>query len=178
METFDLADVWRDKHGIFRQYSWVHYRENYISMARIDRIYCYKRNLHIFKSCALTPVSFSDHGLVCGVVFINSVKAKSAYWHFNVSLLIDTRFKKGFMFFWEQWKTNLHQFVHQCESTQQWWDVGKVQIQQFCKQYTLNTSRGIVKLIEDLKSEIIVLQFLSDSTQDQSHFQSIKKKIF
>lgn len=28
VETFDLVDVWRNKHGVFRQYSWAHYQEN------------------------------------------------------------------------------------------------------------------------------------------------------
>lgn len=172
VETFDLADVWREKHGDFRQYSWAHYKKNCISMARIDRIYCYKHHSQIFKSCVITPVSFSDHGLVCGVVFINSLKVRSAYWHFNVSLLNDNCFKKGFMFFWEQWKMNVNHF----ESIQQWWDVGKVNIQQFCKQYTLNASKNIVKLIEDVESDIIDLQILSESTQDQSLLQSIKNK--
>lgn len=172
VEAFDLADVWREKHRDFRQYSWTHYRENYISMARIDRIYCYKHHLQIFKSCAISPVSFSDHGLVCGVVFINSIKIKSAYWHLNVSLLNDNFLKKSFMHFWNNWKINIKNF----ESIQQWWDVGKINIQQFCKQYTLNTSRNTAKLIEEVEYDIIKLQVLSDSTRDQTLLQSIKKK--
>lgn len=73
----------------FRQYSWTHHRENYISMARIAKMYSYKHHLQIFKSRAISPVSFSDHGLVCGLVFINSNEIKRAYWHLNVSFLND-----------------------------------------------------------------------------------------
>ncbi len=62
------------------------------------------------------------------------------------------------MYFWQQWKTNVDHF----ESIKVWWDVGKVTIQQFCKPYTLNTSRNIVKLIEDVGSDIIELQLLKD----------------
>lgn len=76
------------------------------------------------------------------------------------------------MFFWLHWKLSLQQF----ESVQQWWDVGKIQIQQFCKQYTLNTFRNTAKLIKDLELEIDELQTLSDSTHDPSFSKNITEK--
>ena len=39
--TYELSDVWRSKHGNCRQYSWSHARDNYITLARLDRFYCF-----------------------------------------------------------------------------------------------------------------------------------------
>lgn len=86
IETYELTDVWRSKHGDTRQYLWAHTKDNYISLARLDRFYCFEHHLQIFRSCFLCPVGFSDHCLLIGNVFINGVKPKSAYWHFNTVL--------------------------------------------------------------------------------------------
>ncbi len=45
------------------------------------------------------PVGFSDHSLVLCHIFIANVKVKSAFWHFNTSLLSDLKFKEVFCFF-------------------------------------------------------------------------------
>jgi len=40
-----VCDLWRDLNSNVRQYTWVHTRENCISLARLDRFYCFK---HLF----------------------------------------------------------------------------------------------------------------------------------
>ena len=45
--TYELSDVWRSKHGNCRQYSWSHARDNYITLARLDRFYCFNHHLQI-----------------------------------------------------------------------------------------------------------------------------------
>ena len=64
MQTHNLSDVWRIFHKDQRQYTWTHVHSNMISLARLDRFYCFKHHLNIFKNWAITPVSFSDHSLV------------------------------------------------------------------------------------------------------------------
>lgn len=70
-----------------------------VSLARIDRFYCYKHHLNIVKKCVIVPVGISDHCLVTCQVFIANIKARSAYWHFNTSLLSDKNFRDVFCFF-------------------------------------------------------------------------------
>ncbi len=70
-----------------------------MSLARLDRLYCFKHQTNVFKSCCITPVSFSDHRMVQCSLFLSSVKPRSAYWHFNNALLSDKDFKDGFEFF-------------------------------------------------------------------------------
>ena len=62
-------------------------------------------------------------------------------------------------------------------SVQQWWNVGKVQIQQLCNQYNLNATREVTQSIKDLETEIVELEGLSSSTGNQSQFQALKAKI-
>lgn len=61
-------------------------------------------------------------------------------------------------------------------SIQQWWDCGKIQIQQLCQQYTFNVSRDIVRSLEELEIEIVKLQSLVDSTKNQRWFDALKSK--
>ena len=41
VESYDLEDVWRSKHSTEREYSCSHCRDNYSSLARLNRFYCY-----------------------------------------------------------------------------------------------------------------------------------------
>ncbi len=37
LKTHEIVDVWRNFHGIQRQYTWAHANDNLISLARLDR---------------------------------------------------------------------------------------------------------------------------------------------
>lgn len=91
IETHKLCDIWRRLNGNDKQYTWLHARENFISLARLDRLYCFKYHFNIVKSCVISPSGFSDHAIVICKVFISNIRSKSAYWHFNVSLLSDAK---------------------------------------------------------------------------------------
>ena len=161
--------MWRSKHGNCRQYSWSHARDNYITLARLDRC-C----IVLIIICRfLKPVGFSDNFLLVGTVFINWVKPKSVNWHFNIALLNDCTFKKCLIFLWEEWSCRKHE-----HSSLQWRDLGKVQVQQFCVQYNLNVTREAAQSIRNLETSIVELQDLSNSTGDQSHMLSKTKKLF
>lgn len=53
VEVHSLTDVWREMHNKQRQYTWVQHRENFFSMARLDRFYCFKHHFSIFKGCRI-----------------------------------------------------------------------------------------------------------------------------
>ena len=148
LQTHDLCDVWRRLHDHKRQYTWTHCRGNLISMARLDRFYCFKHNLNIFRKCSILPVGFTDHAMVACNVFISKLKSRSAY---NTSLLCDAHFKDVFKFFWSSFKGRKSDFI----SLKLWWDCGKVEIKQLCQQYTLNVTRDIARSMEDLETEIV-----------------------
>ena len=112
-----------------RQYTWTHICANSVSLARLDRMYAFKHHLNIFFNCGIIPVSFSDHRLVLCYVFINSIKSKSAYWHFNTALLNDSHLH-FLCFFWLTLRSEKHTF----KILQRWWEYGKAQIKQLCQQ--------------------------------------------
>jgi len=150
IQTFDFCDIWRSMHKQLRQYTWVHCKDNSLSLARLDRFYSFKHQLNIFKSCQINPVGFSDHSAVLCSVLVSHVKSRSAYWHLNTSLLDDKHFRESFTFFWDVFKQQKHLY----SSVQQWWDCGKIQIKNFCQQYTLNVTKEITRSLKILETDI------------------------
>lgn len=57
VETHELCDVWRNLNGANRQYTWAHARDNTLSLARLDRLYCFKHHSCVqnvfYKSCGV-----------------------------------------------------------------------------------------------------------------------------
>ncbi|TWW78214.1 Transposon TX1 uncharacterized 149 kDa protein ORF 2, partial [Takifugu flavidus] len=54
--------VWRGFNNAIRQYTWAHCRDNSMSLARLDRFYCFKHHLSIFKNCHIVKTALlEDH---------------------------------------------------------------------------------------------------------------------
>lgn len=155
----DLCDTWRIMHQGVRQYTWSHSRDNYIALARLDRIYILKQYLNTLLACYIVPTGFSDHSAVICSVSITAFKTRSAYWCFNTSLLEDQHFREIFSFFWDIFRAQKGSF----SSLRSWWDYGKVQIRLFCQQYTSNVTAEIVSLLKVVENDILDLQ--SSTTQ-------------
>lgn len=172
IETNDLCDVWRLFYKTHRQYTWSHVKENCLSLARLDQFYCFKHQSNVLKGCSIHPVGISDHSLVQVSICIKDVKCKSAYWHFNVSLLSDKEFNDIFKYFWSDYTKTKSEY----NSLQQWWDIGKGKIKQLCLQYTLNVTRDMTKTMKNLEIEITKLQDVADATRETEHFKVLKKK--
>lgn len=172
LETHELHDVWRGLHDSQRQYTWTHCKDNLLSMARLDRFYCFKHHSNVVKNCFISPVGFSDHSLVVICVFLKCVKPSSAYWHFNTALLEDSNFKEIFVSFWKNHQSTKNDFM----SLQQWWDFGKVQTKQLCQQYNCNVTRVLLKSVKALESEVEELQALAEATKDQCYLEALEIK--
>lgn len=172
IETHSLCDLWREFNGDVKQYTWFHTRENFLSMARLDRFYCFKHHVNVVKKCEIVPVGFTDHFLVSCQVFIANVKVKSKYWYFNTSLLSDLNFKEVFCFFWSQFKLRKQGF----NDLRQWWDYGKIEIKMLCQQYAFNVSRDITRDMRQLESEIVNLHALADVKREPRQAETLKFK--
>ncbi len=172
IESNSLCDVWRLFYPSQRQYTWVHVKDNYLSLARLDRFYCFKHQTNVLRNCSIQPVGISDHSFVLCNIFIKDVKCKSAFWHFNVALLDDNVFRDTFRAFWDGFKNTKSEYV----SLQQWWDIGKSKIKQLCLQYTLNVTKDMTRSMKDMEREILELQELADSTGEREHFNALKRK--
>ncbi len=102
----------------------------------------------------------------------NYIKAKSAYWHFNNSLLCDSFFREVFKEFWMNVKIMKSTFL----SLQQWWDFVKMQIKQLSQQYTQNATKGIKESMSVLEKELMKLQDVPIFTKDGNVMENVKKK--
>ena len=167
-----LVDVWRRMHADCRQYTWSHLKEDRISLARLDRFYCFKHHFNVFRDCRIVPVGFTDHSLVFCDVHFKNVLPKSAYWHFNSVLILDKGFKEVLSFFWCVFRDRKSEF----DSLRQWWDHGKIQIKLLCQQYTLTVTQHMCRSIKDLESEIVELETFSHSTGNRGHIEVLNSK--
>ena len=77
-----------------------------------------------------------------------------------------------FVFFWKNHQSTRFDFV----SLQQWWDIGKIKIKQFCQQYTQNVTKTLTSSVKSLESEVEELQELADATGDQRYTERLVAK--
>lgn len=85
-------------------------------------------------------------------------KPKSAYWHFNLTLLDNKDFICTFKLFWADKRTKTAYF----QSVQKWWDFGKIQIIQDCQQYAQNSTNILNESMKDLETDINKIQELAE----------------
>lgn len=74
IKKYELCDVWRSLNMNEKQYTWVHSRDNVMSLARLDRFYCFKFHLSIFSNGYITPVAFTDHSMVHCTFIVSTVQ--------------------------------------------------------------------------------------------------------
>ena len=172
IEAQELCDVWRRFHHTERSYTWAHARDDGLSLARLDRFYCFRHHFGAFDGCSVSPVGFSDHWLVHCSVLIQNVKPRSAYWHFNTALLQDNNFTEGFAALWAAHRRTRAG----CHSLQEWWEVGKTKVKQFCQHYARNVTRDKVSSLQALERVVGELQDLAASTGDRGHIETLKDR--
>ncbi|MBW0569706.1 hypothetical protein O181_109421 [Austropuccinia psidii MF-1] len=85
LNQHNLIDVWREEHPNKKQYTFRGLHQNH-PMARLDRIYTKKKDLHLFCNTTIQP-SFSDHSAV--KIQLNTTKERyhPPYWKFDNVLL-------------------------------------------------------------------------------------------
>lgn len=120
----------------------------------------------------ILPVGFTDNlSVLFGVFFWNSLQ-KKAYWHFNSVLATDQSFKEALSYFWTGFGKRKVEFT----CLKQWWDYGKTENKMFCQQHMLNVTYHIASSIRDLETEIVELELLNESTENQGYIDVLKTK--
>ena len=154
VEENDLLDTWRELHPSARQYTWVRVSSGAVSAARLDRVYISRSARTLLSRASITPVGFSDHHLV-GVELVSQVPPpRPAYWRFRVQLVQDQAFCSAFSLFWKQWRLERGGFG----DLVQWWEVGKVQVRQFCLQFQTQSSTLASECVQELEQEVQQLE--------------------
>lgn len=65
-----LSDTLQILHLNVQQYPWAHAHDNFVSVARLDRIYCFEHQLSFIKGVRFYQLFFSDHSLVSCTNFV------------------------------------------------------------------------------------------------------------
>ncbi|KAI4878182.1 hypothetical protein NFI96_009369 [Prochilodus magdalenae] len=93
VEANELCDVWRTLHAELRQYTWTHFKDHMLSLARLDRLYVFNHHCSVLSQCFMYTVGFTDHCMVQCAVRKPRVKTWSGYWLFNTALLDYANFR-------------------------------------------------------------------------------------
>ena len=164
-----LCDVWRRLKPKEKKFTWQRHNPASaygFSKSRLDRIYvptCLASSIH---SCEIIPCSLSDHSAVLLVLkFSTSAKVKSAYWHFNNSLLEDENYKEIVKLFWSGWQKEKGDFP----SLASWWDFGKVHIKSITQMYSIKLAQRKRKALIEINNEIDHLQNATEFTLQNKH---------
>ena len=149
-----LCDAWRRLNPNEKKFTWQRYNPasaQGFSKSRLDRFYLPLCLVSFIHSCKIIPCSLSDHSAVLLILkFPTSVKGKSAYWHFNNSLLEDENYKELVRLFWSDWQKEKSDFPNVAS----WWDFGKVHIKSITKMYSVNLAHEKRKSLVEINEEI------------------------
>lgn len=153
IQFHNLVDVWREAFPSDKQYTWLKINDNTVSGARLDRIYVQKGNRGRFFNSFISPIALSDHHYIAVTMSVTQTMSYRNYWRFNNRLLQDKSFTEFFSQFWREWRERKLQY----KTLSQWWDIGKVQIQIFCQQYTKNRIIEMREKVKFLEQQILKL---------------------
>ena len=167
MARLSLCDVWRRQNPNVKSYTW--HRNNPsnqygVSKARLDRLYIPKSFLSLTNSCNILPCSLSDHSTVTITLqppSTNSYK-RSAYWHFNNSLLEDNTYKQIIEDFWTSWRKKRNDFPNICV----WWDFGKTQIKTLTQMYASKIAKEKRHVLNKINRKIANLLSAPESNEE------------
>ncbi|CAM2099419.1 unnamed protein product [Caretta caretta] len=166
VEHHSLVDVWRDRHpDNVLTFTYVRVEAHRSCLSRLDCICLSRFHLSRAHSSTIRPAPFSDHHLATMTASLHAERLGPAYWHFNNSLLEDVGFMASFREFWLAWLGQWRAF----SLARQWWDMGKVRAQFFCRDYTRGASRRRDAAIEQMEWEVLELErHLGTSPEDPS----------
>ncbi|CAM2117341.1 unnamed protein product [Caretta caretta] len=155
VEHHSLVDIRRDHHpDDTSTFTFVRVEAHRSSHSRLDRIYLSRFRLSRAHSSSIRLAPFSDHHLATVTASLCAKRPGRAYCHFNNSLLEDEGFVMSFREFWLAWRRQRLAFP----SAQRWWDLGKVRVRLFCRDYTQGTSRRRNAAIDQLEREVLELE--------------------
>lgn len=150
--------MWREAYPQVKQHTWLKINSNKVSAARLDRFYVEKGNIGRFYGSGISPTSMSDHHFVYMSMSVLSTKPYQAHWHFNSRLLHDHIFVHSFDLLWKSWREERFSYA----SLNQWWDLGKVQIKNFCQQYTAHNTENLKMKMKILEQEILQQSYINE----------------
>ncbi|CAM2117787.1 unnamed protein product [Caretta caretta] len=155
VDHHSLVDVWCDHHPDDDvTFTYVRVEGDWSHHSRLDHIYILRFQLARAYASGIWLALFSDHHLVTMTASLSPERPGPAYWHFNNSLLEDVGFVVSFWEFWLAWQWQWRAIP----SARQWWNVGKVHAQLFCRDCTWGSTQQRDAVIGQLEREVLELE--------------------
>ena len=93
LETYDLTDIWRDKHPTLKHFTW-HSSHKPPIFCRLDYFLISKNIANTVVSCEYNFSYKSDHSIVKLTIDINSYERGPGYFKLNNSLILDNEYQQ------------------------------------------------------------------------------------
>lgn len=121
--------------------------------ARLDRFYVGSNILPFMKKSTCTNI-ISDHAMIGLILGSSPFKRRTSVWVMNSRIVSNPDFAIYFEIFWSAWVVKKSQFA----DLSSWWDVGKVEISRFAKEWGSSIAWERRVQIAKLEQEIFMLE--------------------
>ena len=148
-QDFDLEDKWRIENDKKREYTWISRKQTDNIQSRLDRFYISKDIKHI-KTEFLYNV-WSDHKIISTVIMLGKEEKRGQnYWKLNTEILHHEQYRTEMTAFLNSQKTAKPHY----ENVIEWWEMTKVHIKMYTKNYCQKLNRQRQKEIAQIKRNI------------------------
>ena len=132
--TFDLVDSWRAEHRKQKEFTW--YRKDLTAGSRLDK-FLVERRIKGQRKTTIVPCVFSDHEYVRLELEVPVAARQQNLWKFNSKLLMD----KQYVTETKQKIRNFKRRLEQYDTTIDWWDSLKEELQHTTRSYARTKRR-------------------------------------
>ena len=149
IKSRELKDIWlTNKDKNVEGFTWSN-ADNSIS-SRIDRIYMHEKLTEKIKKIKTEQIYITDHkAIIVKLELEEKINFGKTYWKMNTSVLNNKEYRNRIKGFWSCWRKNKNSL-----KLDQWWDIGKKQIQDITINYCKKMSLKMKKQKKDLNDKL------------------------
>ena len=171
IETYDLTDIWRDKHPGLMQYTW-HSSHKPPIFCRLDYFLISKNISNIVISCEHKTSYKSDHSIVTLSIDFNECKRGPVYFKLNNSLILDTEYQ-------QQIKENINNIaiINNDANPNTLWEIIKGTIRNETIKYASAKKKYHSQIEETHIKDIEILENKLTRSSEQHHTERLKQEL-
>ena len=150
-QTHDLEDIWRIQNPDKKQYTWFGHNNK---ASRID-FWLTSASLNgQIEKISSHYFPFSDHHGTRIELRTHEIKTGKGVWKMNGEHILTQEYKEQLTRMWQDWQTKKHEFG----DITKWWDLGKIQIKRFTRNFSIEQSIRKKSKLNELEEEITQLK--------------------
>ena len=175
INTFDLIDIWREKHKGKKQYTWE--QPSPLIRCRLDYFLVQNKHLNIVHTAKIIPGIKSDHKIIELTLNLNTNKRGPGFWKLNSSILKENEYVKEMTLLinkvWDE-STNMSDSLAR-------FDWLKFKIMEYTIQYCKKRAKGRrlkeTKIMKELELLDIKICNLEASNEEIVRYDGLKTEL-